>query len=181
MANVIFESIKRVAENKLNGKYNLAQYGEGKSKHSEKVAAMTHKKVCEEVMAFHHSHPSIPMYFIIAVGINMSAMKTTEYAKGYKKFNPNKVETVYEMGRLYYAHNALEGRKLSDVTIRLMTRYYDNVSNNVEDFKAALANSKVLGKACGERTTDYNTLCENLGIPKVNRKGTERTETAAAA
>ena len=180
MANVILESIKRVAENKLNGKYNLAQYGEGKSKHSEKVAAMTHKKVCEEIMDFYRSHPSIPMYFALAVGVNMSAMKATEYAKGYKKFNATKVETVYEMGRLYYAYNAQESRKLSDVAIRLITRYYDNVSNNVEDFKAALANSKVLGRACGERTTDYNTLCENLGIPKVNRKG-EKTESKAAA
>lgn len=181
MANTILEQIQRVAENKLNGKFNLAQYGEGKSKHAEKVAAMTHKSVCEQIMDFHRSHPTIPMYFTLAVGINMSAMKQTEYAKGYKKFNAAKVEAVYEMGRLYYAHNALEGRKLSDVTIRLMTRFYDNVSSNVDDFKAALANSKVLGKACGERTTDYNTLCENLGIPKVNRKGTECTETAAAA
>ena len=177
----ILESIKRVAENKLNGKYNLAQYAEGKSKHAEKVAAMAHKTICENVMAFSTEHPNIPLYFILAVGINMSAMKVTEFAKGYKKFNASKVEAVYEMGRLYYAHNGMENRKLSDVAIRLMTRFYDNVSSNVEDFKAALANSKVMGKACGERTTDYNALCDNLGIPKVNRKATQTTESAAAA
>ena len=168
--NVIFDNIKRVAENKLNSKYNLAQYAEGKSKHSEKVAAMTHKTVCEQVMNFTENNPQIPLYFTLCVGINMSAMKATEYAKGYKKFNADKVQSVYEMGRLYYAHNGMENRKMSDVAIRLITRYYDNVSNNVEDFKTALANSKVLGKACGSRDTDYNFLCENLGIPKVNRK-----------
>lgn len=174
----IFEMIQSVAANKLNGKYNLAQYGEGKSKHAEKVAAMTHKAICEEIVAFVEAHPQIPVYFTLAVGVNMSAMKQTEYAKGYKKFNPKKVEKVYEMGRLYYAHNAMDGRKLSDVTIRLMTRFYDNVSNNVEDFKTALAASKVLGKACGERTTDYNTLCKNLGIPQVSRATESATKAA---
>ena len=177
--NTIFTNIQSVANNKLNGKYNLAQYAEGKSKHAEKVAAMTHKAVCEQIVAFVESHPQIPVYFTLAVGVNMSAMKATEYAKGYKKFNAAKVEAVYEMGRLYYEYNGIANRKLSDVTIRLMTRYYDNVSSDVEDFKVSLAASKVLGKACGERTTDYNALCKNLGIPQVNRKAKESENKAA--
>ena len=171
--------INKVSNNKLNGKYSLPQYAEGKSKHSEKVAAMTHKAVCEQIAEFQATHPQIPLYFILGVGVQMSAMKQTEYDKQYKKFDADKVEAVYTMGRLYYHHNEMDAYKLSDVTIRLITRYYSMVSKSVDDFKAALANSEVLGKDCGSRDTDYNYLCKNLGIPQVNRK--PKAEKKAAA
>ena len=178
MRNNVINAIKSVATNKLNGKYNLAQYREGGSKYAEKVAAMTHKSICEKVLDFTEKHPEIPLYMVLAVGISADAMKLTTFAKGYKKFDAEKVLSVYNMGMAYNEYNGIGMRKLSDVTIRLMTRYYTQRSKDMATFMADLANSKVMGNLCGSREVDYNVLCANLNIPKVNRKG--EIETAAA-
>lgn len=173
--NNIVNAIKSAATTKLNGKYNLSQYKEGGSKYAEKVAAMTHKRICEDVLAFTESHPEIPLYMVLAVGIAADACKMTTFAKGYKHFDADKVEAVYKMGMAYNAYNEQYKRKLSDVTIRLMTRYYAQKSKDYNTFLLDLNNSKVLGKMCGSREMDYNVLCANLNIPKVNRtnKGVE--------
>ena len=177
--NNIVNAIKSAATTKLAGKYNLAQYKEGGSKYAEKVAAMTHKRICEEVLAFAESHKDIPLYFILAVGIAADACKTTTFAKGYKHFDADKVEKVHEMGKLYNEWNGIGNRKMSDVTIRLMTRYYTMRSKDMETFVADLKNSKVFGKMCGSREIEYNTLCKNLNIPCVNRTD-KKLESAAA-
>lgn len=171
MAKAIENAIRNVANNRLEGKYNLAQYREGGSKHEEKVKAMTHKNVCEEVMDFAESHPNLPLYFILSVGISKGAYKMSEFLKGYKFFNAEKVETIASMGRAYNDYNGQYNKKMSDVTIRLIMRYYEKVSHDYNDFLVSLNNSKFLGKKCGSREIDYKVLCKNLGIP-VNEKET---------
>ena len=52
MANKIENAIRNVANNKLAGKYNLAQYKEGGSRFEEKKKAMLHKQICEEIVTF---------------------------------------------------------------------------------------------------------------------------------
>lgn len=163
--NAIEMAIRNVANNRLAGKYNLAQYKEGGSKHEEKVKAMLHKKVCEEIVAFADAHKDIPFYFILSVGVSKGAYKMTEFAKGYKSFKADEVEMVAKMGRAYNDYNEQYKKKMSDVTIRLIMRYYERVSHDYDKFIADLNNSKVLGKNCGSRDVKYEDLCKNLSIP----------------
>ena len=106
MANKIENAIRNTANNKLSGKYNLAQYKEGGSRYAEKQRAMLHKQVCEEIVAFADSHKNIPFYFILSVGVSKGAYKESEFNKGYKHFNAADEETVHKMGM---AHNAYNG------------------------------------------------------------------------
>jgi hypothetical protein len=168
--NAIEMAIRNVANNKLAGKYNLAQYKEGGSKHEEKVKAMQHKQICEEVVAFADSHKDIPFYFILSVGISKGAYKMSEFANGYKRFNAEEVETVAKMGRAYYDFNEQYGKKMSDVAIRLIMRYYEHVSHDYAQFLTDLNNSKPMGKNLGSREMKYEELCKNLNIPIKERE-----------
>jgi len=163
--NNILNAIVNVATNRLAGKYNLTQYRDGGSKHTEKLKAITHKAICEQIVQFAKENPNIPLYFILSVGISKGAYKMSEFAKGYKRFDADKVKMVYRMGMAYNAHNGLERRKMSDVTIRLIMRYYERVSQDFDYFLIDLAKSKVLGKDCGSREMNYAVLCKNLNIP----------------
>ena len=163
--NMTESAIRKTASEKLNSKYNLAQYREGGSKYEEKVKAILHKKVCEEIVTFADSHPTIPFYFILQVGVSKGAYKMSEFAKGYKAFKADEVEMVHRMGTAYNEHNGIGNRKMSDVTIRLIMRYYERVSKDYNQFLLDLNNSKVLGKMCGSREIPYKDLCRNLNIP----------------
>lgn len=173
-------AIRNIAENKLNGKYNLSQYKEGGKRHQEKLDALTHKSVCEQVMAFKKTHEDIPLYQILSVGISKGAFKKTEFDKGYKRFDAKKVEAVVEFGRYYNKYHGIKSTKISDVTIRLMTRYYEKVSTDMGKFLLALASSKVMGKECNNRG-HYDELCKNLGIPYKFGKDKKTTEEEKAA
>ena len=175
--NAIETAIRNTAANKLNGKYNLAQYKEGASKHAEKVAALTHKKVCEEIVHFADTHKEIPFYFILSVGVSKGAYKESEFNKGYKMFKAEEVEMVAKMGKAYNVYNGQDKKKMTDVTIRLIMRYYEKVSHDFETFVTDLKKSKVLGSNCGSRDVDYKVLCKNLGIPV---KEEEETKSKAA-
>lgn len=163
--NITESAIRKTASEKISGKYNLAQYREGGSKYEEKVKAILHKKVCEEIVTFADSHPTIPFYFILQVGVSKGAYKMSEFAKGYKSFKADEVEMVAKMGRAYYDYNEQYKRKMSDVAIRLIMRYYERVSKDYNKFLLDLNNSKVLGKMCGAREIPYKDLCRNLNIP----------------
>lgn len=175
--NAIEMAIRNVANNRLAGKYNLAQYREGGSKYEEKKKAVLHKSVCEEVVAFADSHKDIPFYFILSVGISKGAYKMSEFEKGYKMFKANEVEMVAKMGRAYNDYNEQYGKKMTDVTIRLIMRYFEKVSKDYDKFLLDLNNSKVLGKNCGSRHIDYADLCKNLNIP-IKEKDEPITEAA---
>lgn len=177
--NVIESAIRNVANNKLAGKYNLAQYKKGAAKHEEKVKAMLHKQICEEIVAFADSHKDIPFYFILSVGVSKGAYKMSEFEKGYKHFNADEVEEVHKMGMAYNAYNGLGNKKMSDVTIRLIMRYYEKKSKDMETFTNDLNNSKVLGKLCGSREMEYAQLCKNLNIPIKEKE--ENTKLVGAA
>ena len=163
-ASAIETAIRNTAKNKLAGKYNLAQYKEGAKRYQEKVNAMLHKAICEQIVDFKDKHPDIPFYFILSVGIAKGAYKMSEFNKGYKKFKPEEVEQVALYGQAYNAYNGIKSKKLSDVTIRLMMRYYEKVSTDMDTFTTDLNKSQVLGKIAVKRG-DYGQLCKNLNIP----------------
>lgn len=171
--NKIQKMIAEVANNKLAGKYNLMQYREGGKLHAEKVKAMAHKKACEDIIKFANEHKDIPFYFILSVGVSKGAYKECEFNKGYKHFDAYKVLTVHIMGMEYLKYNGLAGKKMSDVTIRLIMRYYEKKSSDIGNFIADLHNSEILGKNCGSREVPYSKLCRNLGIPSVGEEETK--------
>lgn len=178
--SAIETAIRNTAKNKLAGKYNLAQYKEGAKRYQEKVNAMLHKSICEQIVDFKDKHPDIPIYFILSVGIAKGAYKMSEFNKGYKKFKPEEVEQVALYGQSYNAYNGVKSKKLSDVTIRLMMRYYEKVSTDMDTFLTDLNKSQVLGKIAVKRG-DYGQLCKNLNIPftiktKENEEETTPTE-----
>ena len=162
--SAIETAIRNTAKNKLAGKYNLAQYKEGAKRYQEKVNAMLHKAICEQIVDFKDKQPDIPFYFILSVGIAKGAYKMSEFNKGYKKFKPEEVEQVALYGQAYNAYNGIKSKKLSDVTIRLMMRYYEKVSTDMDTFTNDLNKSQVLGKIAVKRG-DYGQLCKNLNIP----------------
>lgn len=162
--SAIETAIRNTAKNKLAGKYNLAQYKEGAKRHQEKVNAILHKAICEQIVDFKDKHPDIPFYFILSVGIAKGAYKMSEFNKGYKKFKTEEVEQVALYGQAYNAYNGIKSKKLSDVTIRLMMRYYEKVSTDMDTFTNDLNKSQVLGKIAVKRG-DYGQLCKNLNIP----------------
>ena len=163
--NAIEMAIRNVATTALANKYRLPQYKKEGTKHNDEYKkAVLHKNVCEQVVAFADSHKDIPFYFILSVGISKGAYKMSEFNKGYKAFKADEVETVAKMGRAYNDYNEQYGKKMSDVTIRLIMRYYEKVSKDYNKFLLDLNNSKVLGKDCGSRKIDYLVLCKNIGI-----------------
>lgn len=177
--SAIETAIRNTAMNKLAGKYNLAQYKEGAKRHQEKLNAILHKSICEDIVKFKDEHPNIPFYFILSVGIAKGAYKLSEFNKGYKKFKPEEVEQVLAFGQAYNAYNGIKSKKLSDVTIRLMMRYYEKVNTDFDTFNNDLNNSQVLGKVAVSRG-DYGQLCKNLNIPfdiKSKEENTEETTT----
>ena len=163
--NSVETAIRNAAANKINGKYNLPQYKKEGTKHyDERQKALLHKRICEEIVAFADSHKDIPFYFILQVGVSKGAFKMSELEKGYKQFKACKVEQVHMMGMEYNKYNGIEGKKMSDVTIRLVMRYYERVSNDFVTFINDLNKSEKLGKQCGARG-NYEMLCKNLNIP----------------
>ena len=100
-ASAIETAIRNTAKNKLAGKYNLVQYKEGAKRYQEKVNAMLHKAICEQIVDFKDKHPDIPFYFILSVGIAKGAYKMSEFNKGYKKFNQLKSIRSYGSSSKY--------------------------------------------------------------------------------
>lgn len=179
--NVVEAAIRKTAKDKLSGIYNLQSYQEGQKNYPKKQAAMLHKRVCEEITAFADAHPTIPMYIILSVGVSKGAYKQSEFAKGYKRFNAAKVEAIAEMVSLYSEYNGLNPKKASDVAWRLIMRYYERVSTDVEAFKVSLAASEKLGREATKRG-NYDKLCKNLGIEAPSeKKPKEQTPTADEA
>ena len=179
--NSVETAIRNAASSKVAGKFNLPQYKkEGTAHYEERQKALLHKRICEEIVAFADSHKTIPFYFILQVGVSKGAFKMSEFEKGYKSFNAYKVEAVHMMGMEYNKYNGMEGKKMSDVTIRLVMRYYEKVSSEFTDFIETLNKSNKLGKECGARG-NYEALCKNLNIPIKEKEDVETEEKALAA
>lgn len=142
---------------KSGNAYNIAE-----SVTEERAAK--HVEICKEIVAFADSHEELPFYAILAMGIAQGAPKKSEYAKGYTHFDTKKVEAIFRMGKAYYKKNGLTDRKVNDVCIRLMAKFYDTVSRSPIAFNTALKTAKVLGKAAISRGTKFTDLCRNIGI-----------------
>ena len=161
----------------LSGKYNLPSYkNENGKHHAEWKKAFLHQQTCRAILAFAAEHPEIPLYAILALGINQGACRVSYIEKGLTKFNADKVLETYQMAMMYNEYNGIKTNKPSDVTIRLMDRFYNKVGG-MDTFMVRLAATMPLGKECGKRGS-FKTLCANLGMG-TDESPTEETASAA--
>lgn len=142
-----------VANSKLDGKYNLVQYKKQKAK------MLAHKSICEAVVAFSKENVHIPMYVILSAGIHSNAFKNTEFEKGYKRFNADKVKAIYNMAKAYNVAMGNDSMP-SDVMYRVCMKYFKEVSSNMDDFMKSLEKAKKMPVERGM----FKELCENVGI-----------------
>ena len=148
------EKVRMDAKSPISTKLNLNQYKR------EKALAMMHKVACQQVVNFADAHEDMPFYAVMEIMVGSGSWKNSEYAKGYKKADYDKASTIYEMALAYQEHNGLGTP--TDVTWRIVRRYYDKVSRNYDDFMSALLTSKPSDDARGH----FKEQCENLGIYK---------------
>ncbi len=139
-----------------NGKYNLAQFK------GQKVLLVQHRAVCQQVLQFQTDHPEMPLYAILAAGISQGACRESEFRKGYKSFNRDRATFVCEMTNKFNEIVGIKG-KPSDVTYRLVMKYYNDKSQSREQFVADVTASK--DKLDGKRG-HFPELCKALGIEK---------------
>ena len=153
--NSVENRIREVAEKPISGRLNLVQYKK------EKAKALSHKAVCEQIVKFAESNPYMPIYAILACGVAANAFKNSTFDKGYTKFNDVKASTCYKMARAYNEKMGIKGQP-NDVVWRLVARYYEKVSSNMEDFEKALAKAEVIADA--DARGNYETICANMGV-----------------
>lgn len=152
--NSVENRIREVAEKPISGRLNLVQYKK------EKIKALSHKAVCEQIVEFANGNPYMPIYAILTCGVAPDAFKNAAFDKGYKKFNGVKATTCYKMARAYNEKMGIKGQP-NDVVWRLAARYYEKVSSNIEDFEKALAKAEVIAGA--NTRGNYETICANIG------------------
>ena len=153
--NSVENRIREVAEKPISGRLNLVQYKK------EKAKALNHKAVCEQIVKFADGNPYMPIYAILACGVAANAFKNSTFDKGYTKFNDVKASTCYKMARAYNEKMGIKGQP-NDVVWRLVARYYEKVSSNMEDFEKALAKAEVIVGA--DSRGNYETICANMGV-----------------
>lgn len=153
--NSVENRIREVAEKPISGRLNLVQYKK------EKAKALNHKAVCEQIVKFADGNPYMPIYAILACGVAANAFKNSTFDKGYTKFNDAKASTCYKMARAYNEKMGIKGQP-NDVVWRLVARYYEKVSSNMEDFEKALAKAEVIAGA--DSRGNYETICANMGV-----------------
>ena len=152
--NSVENRIREVAEKPISGRLNLVQYKK------EKAKALNHKAVCEQIVKFADGNPYMPIYAILACGVAANAFKNSTFDKGYTKFNDVKASTCYKMARAYNEKMGIKGQP-NDVVWRLVARYYEKVSSNMEHFAKALAKAEVIVDAAARG--NYETICANMG------------------
>ena len=137
----------------LGGKLNLNQFK------SVKAVAVQHQKVCQTIEEFHTTHPDMPMYAVLSCGISAGAYKRSEFINGYKNFDSEKCETIFEMAKAYNDAMGIKG-KPSDVVYRLMLKFYNTQSHDLNVLKERLKTAQQMDGKRGH----FKELCANLGM-----------------
>ena len=153
--NSVENRIREVAEKPISGRLNLVQYKK------EKAKALKHKSVCEQIVESANGNPYMPIHAILSCGVAADAFKNSTFDKGYTKFNGVKASTCYKMARAYNEKMGIKGQP-NDVVWRLVSRYYEKVSSNMEDFEKALNKAEVIVGA--DARGNYETICTNMGM-----------------
>ena len=124
-----------------------------------KAKAMQHQQVCQSVEDFRAKHPEMPLYAVLSCGIVQGAYKHEQFHKGYNNFNGERCETVLNMAKLYNEAMGIKG-KPSDVTYRLMLKFYNTVSHDINVLRERLSTAQTMDGKRGH----FHELCANLGM-----------------
>ena len=73
--NSVENRIREVAEKPISGRLNLVQYKK------EKIKALSHKAVCEQIVEFANGNPYMPIYAILTCGVAPDAFKNATFDK----------------------------------------------------------------------------------------------------
>jgi len=156
--NSVENRIIEVANNPIDSKLNLVQFKR------EREKAMRHKAICEAIVSFSKENIYMPMYAILSVGVGANAVKNDIFNKGYRKFDSEKAQRVFDMAVIFTKGIGKKVNAPNDVAYRICNKYYSEVSESIEDFKAAMEKAgKKLNRNSDSRDMFYDT-CKVLGI-----------------
>lgn len=121
-------------------------------------AFLLHRKVCRKVLDFQATHPEMPLYAILLVGVTTGAFKRSDFMRGYRSFDYERAEFVLDMGKWYNGYLGLT-KKPSDTAYRLITRFYKTTSKSKDEFRYRVKKAYELDGKRGH----YPSLCQSIG------------------
>lgn len=121
-------------------------------------AFLLHRKVCRQVLDFYATHPEMPLYAVLSVGITTGAFKHSDFVRGYRSFDYERAEFVLEMGKWYTDYLGI-GKKPSDTTYRIINKFYKTTSHSKREFKYRVKKAYELDGKRGH----YPKLCQSIG------------------
>lgn len=130
---------------------------------SFETARETHIGVCKELVALSDKWGGFPMTCLVYFAIGKEAHKKNALAKGYKKINSKKANTIIKWMALVAKYEKQKGYARNANVAHVLSKYYDKVSSKTADFTASLKNSEPIGKL--DKAALFKTLCEALKIP----------------
>ena len=114
-------------------KYNLGQFKDKKKKHVE---------ICKKLLSLSESNGNFPITVLVYFAIDKSAHKSSVFDECYTSINIDKAKTILSWLKLFASHNR-NGKLFRNANVaHVLTKYYDKVSKDTEDFEKVLSKSK---------------------------------------
>ena len=113
-------------------KYNLGQFKDKKKKHVE---------ICKKLLSLSESNGNFPITVLVYFAIDKSAHKSSVFDECYTSINIDKAKTILSWLKLFASHNR-NGKLFRNANVaHVLTKYYDKVSKDTEDFEKVLSKS----------------------------------------
>lgn len=114
-------------------KYNLGQFKDKKKKHVE---------ICKKLLSLSESNGNFPITVLVYFAIDKSAHKSSVFDECYTSINMDKAKTILSWLKSFASHNR-NGKLFRNANVaHVLTKYYDKVSKDTEDFEKVLSKSK---------------------------------------
>ena len=114
-------------------KYNLAQFKNKKERHIE---------ICKKLLSLSESNGNFPISVLVYFAIDKSAHKSSVFDDCYSNIKVDKAKTILSWLKLFASHN-MNGKLFRNANVaHVLTKYYDKVSKDTEDFEKVLSKSK---------------------------------------
>lgn len=114
-------------------KYNLGKFKDKKKKHVE---------ICKKLLSLSESNGNFPITVLVYFAIDKSAHKSSVFDECYTSINMGKAKTILSWLKSFASHNR-NGKLFRNANVaHVLTKYYDKVSKDTEDFEKVLSKSK---------------------------------------
>lgn len=114
-------------------KYNLGQFKDKKERHIE---------ICKKLLSLSESNGNFPITVLVYFAIDKSAHKSSVFDECYTSINMDKAKTILSWLKSFASHNR-NGKLFRNANVaHVLTKYYDKVSKDTEDFEKVLSKSK---------------------------------------